>query len=255
MTHRPRKRFGQNFLHDPTVIERMLTAIAPARGEDFVEIGPGRGALTTPLAEAVGRLTVIELDRDLAGALAGDARLRVIQADALSVALDELRAGEPPLRVVGNLPYNISTPLLFHVSAFPDAVGDMHFLLQKEVVERMAAGPGSHAYGRLSVMIQLRCAVEALFDVPARAFHPAPKITSRFVRLVPHATPPVRVRDEHLFAMLVARAFSQRRKTLRNSLRGLLTAAEIEAAGVDPMQRPERLSLQEFADLAAHCPT
>ncbi|WP_018716509.1 16S rRNA (adenine(1518)-N(6)/adenine(1519)-N(6))-dimethyltransferase RsmA [Arhodomonas aquaeolei] len=252
MSHRPRKRFGQNFLHERAYIERMIAAIAPVSGEAIVEIGPGQGALTRPLLEAAGALTVIELDRDLIAGLerldAGSSRLRIIQGDALRV--DPASLGEGPIRIVGNLPYNISTPLLFHLTAGTAPVSDLHLLLQREVVERMAAAPGGGTYGRLSVMIQYRCRVEPLFDVPPGAFTPAPRVTSTFVRLVPHAAPPVDVPDEERLATVVTRAFAARRKTLRNALSGLLETDAIAAAGIDPRTRAETLSLDDFAALA-----
>lgn len=255
MAHRPRRRFGQNFLHDRTAVERMLRSIAPKPGQPLVEIGPGRGALTLPLLEHLDTLHVIEVDRDLAAALRAlpqveAGRLRVHEADALQVDFHDFAAAGERLRVVGNLPYNISTPLIFHLLAQASAIADMHFLLQREVVARMAAGPGGREYGRLSVMVQAHCTVEPLFDVPPGAFHPAPKVTSRFVRLVPHAEPPVAVRRPERLAEVVALAFSGRRKTLRNALRGRLDSPAIEAAGVDPAQRAERLSLADFASLA-----
>lgn len=253
--HRPRKRFGQNFLHDPTLIARMIKAIAPQPGDTLVEIGPGEGALTLPLLRAAGRMTAVELDRDLVEPLASRARsvgtLTIHQADALRFDFRQL-APEPParLRVVGNLPYNISTPLLFHLLGCADVIQDMHFTLQKEVVDRLAAPPGSKTYGRLSVMVQYRCAVTGLFRLPPGAFRPPPKVDSAFVRLVPHTTPPVDVDDEHAFARVVTQAFSQRRKTLRNTLRGLLDESQITAAGVDPGERAERLELAAFASLS-----
>jgi len=253
--HRPRKRFGQNFLHDPTLISRMVKAINPGPDDTLVEIGPGEGALTLPLLRAAGRLTAVELDRDLVEPLAARARsvgtLTVHQADALRFDFRQLAPAPPArLRVVGNLPYNISTPLIFHLLACADVIRDMHFTLQKEVVERMAAPPGSKTYGRLSVMVQYRCAVSNLFRLPPGAFRPPPKVDSAFVRLVPHAEPPVNVGDEQAFARLVTQAFSHRRKTLRNTLKGLLTEAQISAAGVNPAERAEQLALADFAALS-----
>ncbi|MGD8709503.1 MAG: 16S rRNA (adenine(1518)-N(6)/adenine(1519)-N(6))-dimethyltransferase RsmA [Ectothiorhodospiraceae bacterium] len=252
MDHRPRRRFGQNFLHDPGVISRMIAAIDPRPGQHMVEIGPGLGALTEPLLERLGELTAIELDRDLAAQLrhSGNGRLQVLEQDALGTDFAALRSDERPLRIVGNLPYNISTPLLFNVASAGAAVADMHFLLQKEVVDRMAATPGGGDYGRLSVMLQFHCRVQPLFDVGPGAFRPAPKVTSTFVRLLPHATPPVFVADQQALATVVTRAFSQRRKTLRNSLRKLLDTDRIEATGVDPGSRAETLDLAAFARLA-----
>ncbi len=253
MSHRPRKRFGQNFLHDPGVIRRIVEAIGPRPGQTMVEIGPGQGALTCELLPALGRLDVVELDRDLIRPLSercGDkGELRIHQADALRFDFRTLTPGPRTLRVVGNLPYNISTPLLFHLIDQIDAVQDMHFMLQKEVVERLVARPGSHAWGRLAIMIQYHCRSEMLFTVGPGAFRPAPKVESAVVRLVPHATPPVDVNPDTL-RRLVATAFAHRRKTLRNNLRGLLDPDTITALGIDPALRPERLTLDQFATLA-----
>ena len=252
--HRPRKRFGQHFLHDPNIIARIVAAIHPVPGEHLVEIGPGLGALTRPLLQAAGELDVVELDRDLLEPLqtrcAGLGTLRIHQADALAFDFARLRGEGPRLRVAGNLPYNISTPLLFYLLSQAEQIHDLHFMLQQEVVERMAAGPGEKAYGRLSVMLQYRCQVEALFTVGPGAFQPPPRVWSAVVRLVPRETSTVTVRDEQRFAEVVQRAFAQRRKTLRNSLHGLLDAAQIKAAGVDPIARPETLDLAAFAALS-----
>ncbi|MFO1422937.1 MAG: 16S rRNA (adenine(1518)-N(6)/adenine(1519)-N(6))-dimethyltransferase RsmA [Candidatus Competibacteraceae bacterium] len=253
--HRPRKRFGQHFLRDASVIERIVAAIRPVAGERLVEIGPGLGALTAPLLDAAGELDVVELDRDLLEPLrarcAGLGVLRIHHADALDFDFATLRGDGPSLRVTGNLPYNISTPLLFHLLAQARHLRDLHFMLQHEVVARMAARPGEEAYGRLSVMLQYRCRVEPLFTVEPAAFRPPPEVRSAVVRLVPRETGAVVVRDESRFAEIVQRAFAQRRKTLRNSLRELLDAGQIEAAGVDPGARPETLDLEAFAALSA----
>lgn len=252
--HQPRKRFGQHFLHDPAVIQRIIAAIDPARGERLVEIGPGEGALTLPLLERGARLTVIELDRDLAARLeshpaAGD-RLQVVRGDALKVPLAELAAPGERLRLVGNLPYNVSTPLLFRFVAQLAVIRDMHFMLQREVVERMAAGPGSKAYGRLSVMLAVACRVEPLFDIGPGAFRPPPQVWSSVVRLEPWAEPPFPLPDPARFAEVVRRAFGQRRKTLRNALSGIVDEAQIRAAGCDPGARAETLPPEAFARLA-----
>ena len=253
MSHRPRKRFGQNFLTDPNIIRGIVAAIAPRVGERVVEIGPGRGALTLPLLEQLGELDVVELDRDLIPILRTIAvtigELRIHEADALKFDFGALAAGGK-LRVVGNLPYNISTPLLFHLIDQIDVIHDMHFMLQKEAVERMVAPRGGDDYGRLSVMIQYRCRAEKLFGVPPGAFFPPPKVESAIVRLVPHDAAPVEVGDEATFAKLVRQSFAQRRKTLRNNLKGVLDSAAIEAAGVDPSIRPEQLTLAQFAALS-----
>jgi len=257
--HRPRKRFGQNFLHDPATIRRILAAVAPAPGQHLVEIGPGRGALTAGLLEAAGELDVIELDRDLVGPLAerlgGLGRLRVHQADALKFDLCGLLpqtalAGGGRLRLVGNLPYNISTPLLFRFLEQADCIEDMHLMLQKEVVDRLAAGPGQKRYGRLSVMVQSQCAVERVLTVSPGAFTPAPKVDSAVVRLLPLRPPPVRIGDPALHARIVAAAFSQRRKRISNSLRGLADPALLARCGLDPGARAEQLSVADFAHLA-----
>ena len=255
MTHRPRKRFGQHFLHDPGVIARILAAVDPRPEDRLVEIGPGRGALTVPLLERAGRIEAVELDRDviplLQRAAAGRGELVIHAADALSFDFAALAADGRPLRLVGNLPYNISTPLLFHLLDAAPAVTDMHFMLQKEVVDRMAAGPGSKTYGRLSVMLAAACRVEHLFDIGPGAFTPPPRVRSAFVRLTPWPAPPFPLPDPAAFAELVRTAFSKRRKTLRNALGGLLEAADIEAAGCDPGARPETLDAAAFARLAA----
>jgi len=257
LNHRPRKRFGQNFLHDPAVIGRIVATINPSVSEQLVEIGPGQGAITVPLLQQTGRLAVVELDRDLVGPLrdrcSGLGELTVYNADALRFDFCEL-AGNGPLRIVGNLPYNISTPLLFHLLAQHHCIRDMHFMLQKEVVERMAAIPGSRQYGRLSVMLQYRCEVIHLFNIGPGAFNPPPKVESAFVRLVPYTRPPIQVNDVAVFEQLVRQAFAQRRKTLRNALRGMLEADAISALGIDPVARAETLSVSDFAVLANHVP-
>ena len=253
MKHRPRKRFGQNFLHDAGVIRRIVQAISPQPGQRLVEIGPGQGAITLPLLQACGRLDVVELDRDLIEPLAREAapfgELIIHQADALQFDFSSL-AGEGRLRVVGNLPYNISTPLLFHLLAQSGYIRDMHFMLQKEVVQRLAAKPGGPDYGRLSVMIQYHCEVIPLFRIGPGAFTPAPRVESAFVRLTPWQQPPVRVDDYAQLVIVVRQAFAQRRKTLRNTLKGLLGEEDIRAADADPSARPETLSLAQYASLA-----
>ncbi len=252
---RARKRFGQHFLHDAGVIARIVDAIAPAPGQHLVEIGPGQGALTWPVLERAGRLDVVEIDRDLARELAAAATdrgdLRIHTADALQFDFATLAPhGGRCLRVIGNLPYNVSTPLLFHLLTAAPAILDMHFMLQKEVVERMAAGPGSKTYGRLSVMLAAACRVEKLFTVGSGAFRPPPQVDSAIVRLTPWTEPPFPLRDPARFAKLVATAFMHRRKTLRNALATQVEAATFVAAGIDPSRRPETLSPAEFARLA-----
>jgi 16S rRNA (adenine1518-N6/adenine1519-N6)-dimethyltransferase len=236
--HVARKRFGQHFLHDPGVIRRIVEAIAPSPDDVIVEIGPGEGALTRPLLERVKRLEVIEIDRDLAAALRGE-RIRVHVADALDFDFAVFPDG---VRVVGNLPYNISTPLLFHLSRYAGRVRDLHFMLQLEVVERMVAKPSTPEYGRLSVMLQTRFAMKKLFRVAPGAFRPPPKVDSAVVRMVPVGTP--LGCDEKVFEQVVREAFSARRKTLRNAL--ALEAADYAELGIDAGLRPENLSPQDY---------
>jgi len=250
-----RKRFGQHFLHDPGIIRRIIDAIAPAPGERLVEVGPGRGALTWGLLARAGALDVIEIDRDLARSLAADPRaedrLHVHVENVLHTDFFALRGDGPPLRIVGNLPYNISTPLLFRLLQQHAAVGDMYFMLQKEVVDRMAAQPGGKEYGRLTVMLAAHAEVEALFDVGPGAFQPRPKVWSAIVRLRPTPAPRFEIGDDGMLRMLVTAAFSHRRKTLRNGLKTLLSAEDIEACGIDPQLRPETLAPAQFGQLAA----
>ncbi len=252
--HRPRKRFGQNFLHDAAVLQRIVTAIDPRSGQTLVEIGPGLGALTRQVLPLAGELTVIELDRDLVPLLqqncTGLGSLTIHSADALKFDFCTLKQNENQLRLFGNLPYNISTPLLFHLFRQLSCIQDMHFMLQKELVERMTAAPGNKTYGRLSVMVQFHCRVEMLFIIGPEAFRPAPKVDSAVIRLIPHAEPPVEITAPDTFSRLVTQAFSQRRKTLRNTLKKLLTSEQISSAGIDPTTRAEQLSLQDFALLA-----
>lgn len=251
--HRARKRFGQNFLHDRGVIGRILAAVKATAADSIVEIGPGQGALTCGLLAAAGRLDAIEIDRDLIAPLrtrcgaAGE--LRIHQADALSFDFASLGA-DRPLRVVGNLPYNISTPLLFHLLGQAHLFSDMHVMLQKEVVDRIVASPGSKVYGRLSVMIQSRCLAECLLRIGPGAFRPAPSIDSALLRLEIPRDSPVQIAAPAHHAALVAAAFSQRRKTLRNSLRRFAAPRDFAEAGVDPGARPEMLSIEEFARLS-----
>ena len=256
--HTARKRFGQNFLHDDYVIGQIVSAINPQHEQNLVEIGPGLGALTDPVCDEVEALTVIELDRDLAKRLRehpfnGD-KLTVIEQDAMTMDFTELAKTMPVkdkgLRVFGNLPYNISTPLMFHLFSHAACVDDMHFMLQKEVVNRLAAGHGSKSYGRLSVMAQYYCKVMPVLNVPPGAFKPPPKVDSAVVRLIPHKTPPVDVASVATLERVCAQAFNQRRKTIRNSLKESLTEAQISALGINPTVRAEVLSLQDFATIA-----
>jgi 16S rRNA (adenine1518-N6/adenine1519-N6)-dimethyltransferase len=253
MKHRPRKRFGQNFLHDQRVIERILACIRPQPSDLLVEIGPGQSALTGPLLESGAELHVIEIDHDLVsrlhGQFSGRAKITIHACDALKANLPEITSGRP-FRLIGNLPYNISTPLIFHVLQWYEQITDMHFMLQKEVVDRMAAIPGSRTYGRLSVMAQFRCQITPLFDVQPGSFSPAPKVASSIVRLQPLKEPPADAGCWENLERVVSAAFSQRRKTLRNSLGAYFSAEQIASLDIDPGQRAEQLSLSQFAALA-----
>ena len=246
----PRRRFGQHFLANPGVVTRICETLAPAKDDKVVEIGPGRGALTFPLAQRLHHLHVIEIDRDLAAFLAASLdpmRVTIHNADALQFDLAALGG---PLRLIGNLPYNISTPLLFRFAEFADTLRDLHFMLQREVVERMAAVPGSAEYGRLSVMLQYRFDIEALFRVSPGSFIPPPQVESALVRLRPHAYRHGRARDERLFAQLVAAAFGQRRKMLRNTLAPWFDSNRLAALDIDPRQRGETLGVADYLRLS-----
>ena len=255
MEHHPRKRFGQHFLHDRNVLEKIIAAIHPQANDNMVEIGPGKGALTFPLAEKLRQLTVIELDRDLVANLQRQHENLIIHnADALKFDFGALTTKPHSLRIVGNLPYNISTPILFHLLEQADNIKDMHFLLQKEVVDRLAAQPGGKDYGRLSVMVQYHCKVEKLFLVSPGSFSPPPKVDSAFVRLLPWKQLPQKAKDFSRFTNIVRQAFSQRRKTLGKSLKNLVGKQQFENAGIDPALRPEQLSVEEFVRLANQSP-
>ena len=248
--HVARRRFGQNFLVSPGVIAKIVEAIQPLPGEVVVEIGPGLGALTGPLLARLDHLHAVEIDRDLIARLGErfpPERLTVHAGDALEFDFARLGA---ELRVVGNLPYNISSPLLFHLAACADRVRDMHFMLQREVVERMVAAPGGTVYGRLSVMLQYRFEMARLFLVPAGAFSPAPKVESAVVRLLPRPAAARAAIDEALLAQIVTAAFSQRRKMLRNTLRGMVDAEDLAALGIAPTQRAEELAVGDFVRIA-----
>jgi len=250
----PRKRFGQHFLHDPNVIRKIVDTIAPERDDVIVEIGGGLGALTAPLAARVATLHVIEIDPRLHETLErlGDAAHRIVvhRADALEFDFASLAPTPGTLRVTGNLPYNVSTPLLFRLLEFRRALKDVHVMLQKEVVTRMVAAPGGKDYGRLTVMLSQWMDIEPCFDIGPGAFSPPPRVRSTFVRLVPRATPRFDVADERRFARLVAHLFSMRRKTIARALRGHIGEAEIAALGLDPRARPETLLPADFARLA-----
>jgi len=248
--HIPRKRFGQNFLNDEAVIAAIVAAVAPQPGDRVVEIGPGLGALTRPLAATLDRLHVIEIDRDIVARLRDlfpPARVTVHEGDALRFDFGALGAG---LRVIGNLPYNISTPLLFHLAQYAGTIRDIHVMLQKEVVERMVAAPSCAEYGRLSVMLQYRFEMERVLDVAPDAFHPVPKVESAVVRMTPFALLPHPARDETAFARIVTAAFAQRRKTLRNALRGYFKPVDFERLSVDAGLRAQDLRLADFIRLA-----
>lgn len=253
--HRARRRFGQNFLTDPNIIRKIIDAIRPVAGEPMVEIGPGLGAMTDPLIERLGHLDVVEIDRDLIARLRerfDAAQLSIHEGDALKFDFATIGGATGGLRVVGNLPYNISTPLLFHLAGFAAHLRDMTFMLQKEVVMRMVAEPDTEDYGRLSVMLQYRFRMARLFDVPPGAFRPAPKVTSSIVRMQPLPPEALAAHDEDLLGRIVTAAFGQRRKTLRNTLRDYLNEADYAALALDPGLRGERLSVEQFVAIANH---
>lgn len=254
MQHIPRKRFGQNFLRDQAIIHRIVGALAPKAGEHLIEIGPGQGAITLPVLRMAKQLEVVELDRDLIPDLkdrvSAAGSLTVYEADALQFDFASIRKDNEWLRVFGNLPYNISTPLIFHLLSYASIISDMLFMLQKEVAERLAAEPGTEGYSRLSVMAQYYCRAELLFHVPPTAFYPPPKVDSSIIRLIPHATLPFVADDEAFFAEIVKHAFGQRRKTLRNSLKNHVhddTWADVQ---IHSDRRPETLSVEEFVKIA-----
>ncbi len=256
MKHIPRKRFGQNFLVDAQVVSDIVMAISPARGDRVVEIGPGLGALTEPLLQRLDHLHVVEIDRDIVARLrkryppdrvTTESRVTIHEGDAL--AFDFAALGND-LRIVGNLPYNISTPLLFHLAACASQVRDMHFMLQKEVVERMVAEPGDSEFGRLSVMLQYRFWLEWLIDVPPTSFDPPPKVDSAVVRMIPRAPEALTAIDEGVLSRLVAAAFAQRRKMLRNNLKGILDDAAFAELGIDPTRRAEDIAVADYVRAA-----
>ena len=250
MSHRPRKRFSQNFLIDEGVIDAIVSAVAPDPGDMMVEIGPGLAALTRPLAQVVQPLHVVEIDRDIVARLRSafpPERLIVHEGDALEF---DFAALGPQLRVVGNLPYHISTPILFHLAAAADALRDIHVMLQAEVVERITAAPASSAYGRPSVMLQYRFEIEKVLEVPPSAFEPPPKVDSAVARMIPRGAGAPRARDEKLLEETVARAFSQRRKTLRNTLGNIFSPSDFTAVEIDPQARAQTLSVEDFVRIA-----
>jgi 16S rRNA (adenine1518-N6/adenine1519-N6)-dimethyltransferase len=254
MHHVARKRFGQHFLHDKQIIQRLVDVINPCPGQHIVEIGPGQGALTVPVLKQVGQLDVVEIDWDLIPALKtrclGKGLLITHQADALEFDFRTLQQENEQLRIIGNLPYNISTPLIFHLLTFADYISDMHFMLQKEVVDRMAAQAGSDDYGRLSIMVQYHCAVTSLFYVPPSAFYPPPQVDSSIVRLVPHQKLPFAAKNYEHFANMVRMAFSHRRKTLRNCLKTMMGDEDWGKIDIDPKLRPEQLSVGDYVRLS-----
>ncbi|MGL4959546.1 MAG: 16S rRNA (adenine(1518)-N(6)/adenine(1519)-N(6))-dimethyltransferase RsmA [Plesiomonas sp.] len=253
--HRARKRFGQNFLNDLFVIDSIVAAINPRNDQAMLEIGPGLAALTEPVARDLDHMTVIEIDRDLAERLRNNPKLKdkltVRQQDAMTADFSQISAelGQK-LRVFGNLPYNISTPLMFHLFSFTDSISDMHFMLQKEVVNRLAAGPNSKAYGRLSVMAQYFCQVIPVLEVPPHAFKPAPKVDSAVVRLIPHAEKPYPVQNLRWLSRVTTDAFNQRRKTIRNGLGHLFSVEQLEALGINPGLRAENITVEQYCMLA-----
>jgi 16S rRNA (adenine1518-N6/adenine1519-N6)-dimethyltransferase len=250
--HIARKRFGQHFLTDARVIGAIVDVVAPRRDDAVVEIGPGLGALTEPLLQTLDHLHAVEIDRDIVARLRQrfpPDRLSIHTGDALVFDFARLAVAGCQLRVVGNLPYNISTPLLFRLESFAGGIRDMHFMLQKEVVERLVAAPGGADYGRLSVMLQYRFVMDRLLEVPPESFDPAPKVDSAVVRLIPRDPGRFAARDETRFAMLVATAFSQRRKMLRNTLKGLIDEAGLECLGIAPTARAEELSVDDYVRL------
>jgi 16S rRNA (adenine1518-N6/adenine1519-N6)-dimethyltransferase len=253
-TEPAKKQFGQHFLADRYYVDKIVMAVNPVAGDNLVEIGPGQGAITFPLLRKHPRLTVIEFDRDLIAPLAAAAaplgELTIIHRDVLQVDFSALAEPGRKIRLVGNLPYNISSPILFHALEHAAAISDMTFMLQKEVVDRMAAGPGSKVYGRLSVMLQAYCRVDSLFIVPPGAFRPPPKVDSAVARLVPHDPATIGINDPARFAEVVRAAFGQRRKTLRNALNGVCTAEQFTAAGVRPEARAEQIEVAQFIALA-----
>ncbi len=250
LAHQPRKRFGQNFLHDQNVISRIVDSINPVAGEHLLEIGPGQGALTGPLAASGAKLDCVELDRDLARFLqesfAGDEAITIYQHNILKFELAQLGAAAESLRIIGNLPYNISTPVLFHLLKSHQLIRDMTFMLQLEVVQRLAAKTGDKNYGRLGLMVQYFCEVEHLFNVPSAAFSPKPRVVSAIVRLTPHSEFPVTAKDVDCLKIVIRTAFNQRRKTLKNSLKAIISEEALSELPLDMSLRPENLSLADY---------
>lgn len=254
MKHIPRKRFGQHFLCDQSVIQRIVSALNPRPADHLIEIGPGQGALTLPVLKQQKFLEVVELDRDLIPELEDRTRhageLKVYEADVLAFDFNSIKKDARLLRIFGNLPYNISTPLIFHLLTFVPIIADMLFMLQKEVAERLAAAPSTEHYGRLSIMVQYECEVELLFNVSPKAFHPPPQVQSSIVKLVPKRTNKLLAKDYDLFAAIVKQAFGQRRKTLRNSLKNLVNDDVWMQVGIKSDLRPENLSVADFVAIS-----
>ena len=253
--HFARKRFGQNFLHDDYIIESIVAAIQPKADQALVEIGPGLAALTVPVSKYVDHLTVVEIDRDLASRLIDNPllknKLTVIEQDALTFDFNELKQQlGKPLRVFGNLPYNISTPLMFHLFEYANIITDMHFMLQKEVVTRLVAAPNSKDYGRLSVMAQYFCQIVPVLEVPPTSFKPAPKVDSAVVKLIPYKEKPYQVNDVKILSRVTTEAFNQRRKTIRNSLSNMFTVEQLIELNIDPNLRAENITVQQYCQLA-----
>lgn len=255
-SHKARKRFGQNFLHDHGVIQRIVACIGPKKGQRIVEIGPGKGALTEGIISVTERMDVVELDRDLIPILKVNLfrfpELAVHEADAMKFDFTSLKTDEQSIRIIGNLPYNISTPLIFHLLSQADVIEDMHFMLQKEVVDRLAARPGDSLYGRLSVMTQYYCTVESLFIVGPESFDPAPKVDSAIVRMTPYKSLPYTADNIKKLEDMVRIGFQQRRKTLRNNYKGVLDNEDFALLDIDPSLRPERLDVEDFVKITNH---
>lgn len=250
--HKAKKRFGQNFLVDQSIIDALISSINPQPNDLMVEIGPGLGAMTKPLLSAVDHLHVVEFDRDIIQWMEANYQNQSIEIHDCDALKFDFTALGPELRVVGNLPYNISTPILFHLISQLPVIKDMHFMLQKEVVERMVAEPSTSEYGRLSVMLQYHLSMQYLHTVPADAFKPAPKVQSAFVRCIPHAEKPHVAKDETLLSTLVLQAFNQRRKTIRNTLKSHIDSISLEKLGIDPQSRAENLSVKDFVAITNH---
>ena len=253
-THQARKRFGQNFLHDQQVIDRIIREIAPTSTDHLLEIGPGQGALTEQLADSGATVDCVELDRDLVEHLRHQYRdydnVHIHQHDILKFDLNDLELSDKRVRIIGNLPYNISTPVLFHLLKYYEKIEDMSFMLQLEVVERMSASVGDKDYGRLSLMLQYFCQAQKLFDVPPQAFTPQPKVNSAIVRLTPHKALPITVKDTDCLKVVVRTAFNQRRKTLKNSLKTLISGSELSDLEIDMTLRPEKLTLTDYVKIS-----